>query len=85
MFIFGKASDNEIKEMKYLGWDVEEVNIAFFNKCLEPDCDHETGEVKDYDDGEKMVAVFVDQDMVDLFRGWKTINDLVVGIKKNRA
>jgi hypothetical protein len=72
MFVMGKASPEEIKRMEEMGWDVEEVNIPHFNKCLDPTCEDE-GEVKEYEDEDKMVSVFVDMDMVALFQDWETV------------
>jgi hypothetical protein len=77
MFVMGKASPEEIKRMEDMGWDVEEVNIPHFNKCLDPTCGSDSiehgddGEVKDYDDEDKMVSVFVDFDMAALLQEWQ--------------
>ena len=64
MFVIGKANEQEIKEMKSYGWDVEEVDVKHFDKALMKDlpCDHSDYEPDRYDPN-KLVAIFIDYDI----------------------
>lgn len=71
MFVIGKASSYEIEEMKEMGWDVEEVNVPHFDKALDPKVDLDKVDPDRYDEhGDKLVSIFVDSDMFDLFKEW---------------
>lgn len=69
MHIIGKASAEEIKRMEDMGWKVEEVNIPFFNKPLEPQSEFDDTDEEDCK-VDRMICIFVDSDMIDLFQEW---------------
>jgi hypothetical protein len=65
MFIIGKANAEEIAEMKEMGFDVEDVDVPHFDKALDktlPD-DHPDYQPDRYDP-DKLVAIFIDCDIV---------------------
>lgn len=78
MFVIGKCSRKEIKEMKSWGWDVEDVDVAHFDKALDPKA--KTDDTDRYEKhGDKLVSIFVDSDMYDLFKKWHGVE---VSLKK---
>jgi hypothetical protein len=61
MFLIGKASAEEIEQMKAEGWEVEEVDVAHFDKAFNPKSDDNPDRYEEHDD--KLVSVFIDQDI----------------------
>lgn len=66
MWIFGRASKKEIKEIKKQGWEVSDVDVDHFDLCL----DAESGADEDIPTKDKMIAVYVDNDMFNLLSRW---------------
>ena len=67
MFVIGKASKEEIKEMKEMGFEVERVDIVHFDLALDPTLDtnqSEEGKSRYEDNGDELVAIFLDCDIV---------------------
>jgi hypothetical protein len=65
MFIIGKASEEEIAEMKELGFEVEPVDVLHFDLALDPDLDVEqTNEDRYEEHGDRLVSIFLDCDIV---------------------
>jgi hypothetical protein len=81
MFIIGKANKKEIKEMKTFGWDVEKVNQDHFNKALDPKYDPKKNKDKNV---EELIAVFVDNDMINVLREWHNEEVSAKASEKNR-
>jgi len=69
MFIVGKASEEEIKEMIKLGFDVENVDVRHFDMSLMGDSevtqDNEENYKPDRYEPDKLVAVFIDYDIAE--------------------
>ena len=65
MYIIGKASESEIAVMIEQGWEVEEVNQGLFNASLNPKYDpkQDIDLTEEYEDGEKLICVYTDQDV----------------------
>ena len=64
MFVIGKATEAEIEEMTKHGFDVEPVDVRHFDKALGDEgneCDYEAT----HNDPDKLVAIFLDYDIVD--------------------
>ena len=69
MFVIGKASDNEIKEMESMGFEVEPVDVLHFDLAMKPGLDVDaTNEDRYEEHGDKLVAVFLDCDIVQEMR-----------------
>jgi len=70
MYIIGQASKEEINEMIIQGWVVGEVEKSHFNKALDstysPDIDIDLNNP----DAEKLVSVFVDNDISKQLTDW---------------
>ena len=69
MFIIGKATPEERKEIEEWGWDVEDVDVEHFDCAIDPNYGHcaephtqeiATGHENDTD---QLISVFVDQDI----------------------
>jgi len=72
MFVIGKANDSEIAEMKKMGFDVENVNVLNFDLALNPDLDVDQSNEDRYEvNGDKLVSVFLDCDIVEELRSIK--------------
>jgi len=70
MWLIGQVSQEEIEVMEEQGWDVEEVDKTHFNKSLDPHYNpEEDADINDHD-GEKLVAVFIDNDMSKQLTTW---------------
>jgi len=74
MFVIGKASDKEIKEMEEMGWDVEPVDIACFNAALnshgnfDPKHPSNQPDIEDEEHPDKFVSVYIDCDIIQELR-----------------
>ena len=66
MWILGQLSQAEIEDMKEQGWHVEDVNESHFNKALDPDYNPDNDLELNNHDGDKLVAVWIDNDMSNL-------------------
>ena len=70
MFVIGKASDEEIQEMKGMGFDVEPVDVLHFDQALDPNfkLTQENEEIynenRQKENRDQLVAVFLDCDIV---------------------
>lgn len=76
MFIIGKANKFEIKEMEKLGFTVEKVNMEHFDKALGQD-EKDYKEDGKYLDGDELVAVYLDCDIVKECRSIIALEKLV--------
>ena len=79
MFIIGKATVEEIKEMKDMGFEVEDVDMGHFDKAM-----GSTGNEEDYKpdryDPDKFVSVWLDYDIVQEMRNIN-LKEVTSGIK----
>lgn len=76
MFLFGKANEDEIAEMTKMGFDVEPVDINHFDLSLQPDLDLKELDPNRYEgNGDKLVCVFLDYDIVQECRDIKELEN----------
>lgn len=84
MFVIGKASKKEINEMKKLGFDVEMVDVNHFDKALDPKSPDENADRYDKY-GDKLVAIYLDRDIVDECRAIAGVVKAVIAAKKRQG
>lgn len=63
MWVIGQASKKEIEQMKKQGWDVKLVEESHFNKALNTTYKPEQDADLNEHDGDKLVAVYTDNDI----------------------
>jgi len=66
MWIIGKASPEEVEEMKKLGFEVQDVELTHFDQALDPKCDPtEDTDLAEYlaDNGDLLVGTWLDYDI----------------------
>jgi hypothetical protein len=80
MWIFGQASKAEIKKIKKQGWEVNDVDLDHFDLCLDPNSEAD----KDIETKDKMIAVFVDNDIFSQLTNWHE-EEKVIGESKRKA
>ena len=73
MFIIGKANKNEIEEIKKLGFDVEKVDTKHFDLAM----GGEGIEKEDNGYGDKLIAIYLDCDIVQECRSINALEKLV--------
>jgi hypothetical protein len=80
MWIFGQASKSEIKTIKKQGWEVNDVDLDHFDLCLDPNSEAD----KDIETKDKMIAVYVDNDIFAQLTNWHE-EERAIGESKRRA
>lgn len=80
MFIVGKANKNEIKEIKKLGFEVDEIDVRYFDLAfaIKKGCDTNRYLEEHVDSGDdKLVAIYLDCDVVQECRTINALEKLV--------